>query len=185
MKANESNSFSTLHDGSPLPPQGDTTGYDPPVDLGPISGSVDFYEKSLYEGHGFAQVNHDLSAAPDIVLANLEKIGADDEDYLNEYEISFILFIFDLNSDNISLKGRRIFFFCGKKVFFNDEKERLFRGDKDGIGCTALFVFNNRQKKMVHNYDMAISYRPPMQKRIPSIRSIICDINRVYRQRRR
>lgn len=147
-------------------------------------GMGDYQEKTTRESVSITQVNLDISEAPEYLLSNLDKMGVDDEELLNEYEISFLQYIFDIAAGDLELKGKRVYYLGGKERFFSDEKERFQRRQADGIGCTVLFVFSEIQKEKVHGYDMAVSYRPPMQKRIPSIRYVIRSIDKMYRQKR-
>ena len=136
----------------------------------------------LNKGIGIAQENLDISDAPDSLLANIEKIGVDDNELLNDYEITYFQFIFNLKPGDVVFKGKRVLFVCGKKRFFAEEKGRFYHRQKDGLGCTTLFILDESQREEVNGYDMIIDYRPPMQKRVRSIKSVVRDIKKTKRR---
>lgn len=139
-------------------------------------------EGMLNKDYGIGQENLDISDAPDSLLANLEKIGVDDNDLLNDYEITFFQFIFNLKPEDVIFKGKRVYFVGGKKRFFYEEKERFYHGQKDGLGCTTLFILNESQREEVNGYDMIIDYRPPARIMNRSIKSVIRGIKKAQRR---
>ena len=83
---------------------------------------------------------------------------------------------------HVVFKGKRVLFVCGKKRFFAEEKGRFYHRQKDGLGCTTLFILDESQREEVNGYDMIIDYRPPMQKRVRSIKSVVRDIKKTKRR---
>lgn len=66
-------------------------------------GMGDYQEKTTRESVSITQVNLDISEAPEYLLSNLDKMGVDDEELLNEYEISFLQYIFDIAAGDCAL----------------------------------------------------------------------------------
>lgn len=112
-------------------------------------------------------------------VGSLIDIEEDDDATLNEYESNYLEKVFSLIDHNISLKGKRIWFDCGKTVFF---KQELSYYKSHGIlpPGAILYLFDEDAKKKANGYDGAIL---SWQKRILTSDCIIkkiCDNFKAY-----
>lgn len=92
------------------------------------------------------------------LLNNFKKMGIDNSSILNEYEVQYLNTIFRTDTNNFQFFEKKIGFLGSKRDFFNDEKEWFYRGEKSGVGGTALYIFNSSQKEESGGYDGAIVY---------------------------
>ena len=108
---------------------------------------------SASDGLVLAPKVHDLSEVPKELLDNLNKMGLDNSIMLNEQEGQFLNFVFQTDSIEIDLVGKKVAFPGSKKEYFE-----VTRKDSIIIGGSNLYIFNDVQKNESGGYDAAITY---------------------------
>ena len=105
------------------------------------------------DGHVLALKIHCLSDVPQELLNNLHKMGVDNSPILNVQEGQFLNFVFQTNSIEIDLVGKKVAFLGSKKEYFE-----VTRKDSIIVGGSNLYIFNDVQKIESGGYDAAITY---------------------------
>lgn len=105
------------------------------------------------DGHVLAQKIHYLSDVPQELLNNLNKMGVNNSPILNEQEGQFLNLVFQTDSIEINLVGKKVAFLGSKKEYFE-----VTRKDSIIVGGSDLYIFSDVQKIESGGYDAAITY---------------------------
>ena len=105
------------------------------------------------DGHVLALKIHYLSDVPQELLNNLNKMGVNNSPMLNEQEGLFLNFVFQTDSVEINLVGKKVAFLGSKKEYFE-----VTRKDSIIVGGSNLYIFNEVQKIDSGGYDAAFTY---------------------------
>lgn len=103
-----------------------------------------------------------FSELPKELFDNIDKMGVDGSLTLNEHEGRFLNYIFDIDTLNINLVGKKVGFHNphlqrGKEKYFQETRERL-NHNTTIVGGSCLYIFNDDQKKECGGYDAAVVY---------------------------
>ena len=105
------------------------------------------------DGHVLALKIHYLSDVPQELLNNLNKMGVNNSPILNEQEGQFLNLVFQTDSIEINLVGKKVAFLGSKKEYFE-----VTRKDSIIVGGSDLYIFSDVQKIESGGYDAAITY---------------------------
>lgn len=103
-----------------------------------------------------------FSELPKDLLDSIGNMGIDNSLILNEYEGRFLNYIFDIDTLNINLIGKKVGFYNpnlkgGKGKYFQETRERLNQC-YSVIGGSVLYIFNDIQKEESGGYEAAVVY---------------------------
>lgn len=127
----------------------------PPVVQGNIS------EKNPL-GQVYDQRVREFAEIPQFLLDSINTMGIDGIPVLNEFEGNYFNNLFKVDPQASNLIGKRICFLRGgslktKADYFNETRDR-YKQNYSIIGGSALYVFDETQKKESGGYDAAIVY---------------------------
>ena len=99
---------------------------------------------------------------PQFLLDSINTMGIDGIPVLNEFEGNYFNNLFKVDPQASNLIGKRICFLRGgslktKADYFNETRDR-YKQNYSIIGGSALYVFDETQKKESGGYDAAIVY---------------------------
>lgn len=110
------------------------------------------------QGSSFSQI-------PDSVLQRIDEMGNDNFDTLSELECLYFKFRFPLTDTCFQYAGKRIYFMHthgkGKKYFFCEERRLLHITGRDRGMATAIYYFDESEKKRYGvKYDIIVHCWP-------------------------
>lgn len=113
-------------------------------------------------GQVYDQRVHEFADIPHFLLDSINNMGIDHIPVLNEFEGSYINYIFKVNLQTSNLMGKRVCFLRGgslktKADYFNETRDRYIQ-NYSLIGGSSLYIFDETQKKESGGYDAAIVY---------------------------
>ena len=126
--------------------------------------------------NAFSQVYFNNNHIPKEVWNNLNRMGLDTNDYLNNYEIEYFNNLF--KEVNINWHEKHIAFikYCGKKSnkkeYFNEVK-KWYNKNKNVIS-TELYILNETQKKKSGGYNIIVVYWCKRKQKIENVIKILC-----------
>ncbi len=97
-----------------------------------------------------------FSEIPKDLLENMDKMGVDNSSILNEYEGRYFNFIFNIDSQDFNLIGKKVGFWGSKIDYFNDTCSTV--RNFTTVGGSSLYIFDATQKEESGGYDAAITY---------------------------
>lgn len=104
----------------------------------------------------------EFAEIPQFLLDSINTMGIDGIPVLNEFEGNYFNNLFKVDPQASNLIGKRICFLRGgslktKADYFNETRDR-YKQNYSIIGGSALYVFDETQKKESGGYDAAIVY---------------------------
>ncbi len=93
-----------------------------------------------------------FSEIPKDLLENLDKVGTDSSLLLNEYEGRYLNFIFNIDSQDFNLIGKKVGFTRSKIDYFS-----WTRANSTTVGGSSLYIFDTTQKTESGGYDAFIT----------------------------
>lgn len=110
---------------------------------------------------GLGQIR-DFEEIPEKLINNFDKMGVNDEDYLNSYESDYFNFIFQDTRGDFDFTGKKIGFVMlnssdnSKSDYFDSEKNRFKEGAT--LSSAYFYSFNESEKNTTNGYDGVIAY---------------------------
>ena len=111
---------------------------------------------------GFEQTRS-FEEIPEKLIKNFDKMGVNDDAYLNIFESEYFNFIFKDKKEGFDLTGKKKIGFImssnpnsSKSDYFNSEESRLEGGST--IVSSYFYLFNESEKDISNGYDGVIAY---------------------------
>jgi hypothetical protein len=110
---------------------------------------------------GFGQTRS-FEEIPEKLIKNFDKMGVNDDAYLNSFESDYFNFIFQDRRGEFDFTGKKVGFIMAsnpnssKSDYFNSEKSR-FEGSSTPVSSYS-YLFNESEKDISNGYDGVIAY---------------------------
>ena len=111
---------------------------------------------------GFGQTRS-FEEIPEKLIKNFDKMGVNDDAYLNSFESDYFNFIFQDKRGEFDFTGKKVGFVTGnghsivsKQSYFKIEKLRKERGSSTNLA--SLHLFNKSEKETSGGYEGVIVY---------------------------